>query len=79
MLVNNATTFVAGQLDLKVSAGMEIVDIELTGRAADHELYRFDNSTGARVIVASMTNAALDGNSGALLIVRTRGAGQPRG
>lgn len=75
VLVNNATTFVAGQLDLKVSAGMEIVDIELTGRAADHELYRFDNSTGARVIVASMTNAALDGNSGALLIVRTRGAG----
>ncbi len=75
VLVNNATTFVAGQLDLKVSAGMEIVDIELTGRAADHELYRFDNSTGARVIVASMTNAALDGNSGAVLIVRTRGAG----
>lgn len=75
VLVNNATTFVAGQLDLKVSAGMEIVDIELTGRAADHELYRFDNSTGARVIVASMSNAALDGNSGALLIVRTRGAG----
>lgn len=75
VLVNNATTFVAGQLDLKVSASMEIVDIELTGRAADHELYRFDNSTGARVIVASMTNAALDGNSGALLIVRTRGAG----
>lgn len=75
VLVNNATSFVAGQLDLKVSAGMEIVDIELTGRAADHELYRFDNSTGARVIVASMTNAALEGNSGALLIVRTRGAG----
>lgn len=75
VLVNNATTFVAGQLDLKVSAGMEIVDIELTGRATDHELYRFDNSTGARVIVASMSNAALDGNSGALLIVRTRGAG----
>ena len=75
ILVNNATTFVAGQLDLKVSAGMEIVDIELTGRAADHEVYRYDNSTGARVIVASMSNAALEGNSGALLIVRTRGAG----
>lgn len=75
VLVNSSTAFVAGQLDLKVSAGMEIVDVELTGRAADHQVYRFDNSTGARVIVASMTNAEFDGNTGALLIVRTRGAG----
>ncbi len=75
VLVNSSTAFVAGQLDLKVSAGMEIVDVELTGRAADHQVYRFDNNTGSRVIVASMTNAEFDGNTGALLIVRTRGAG----
>ncbi len=75
VLVSNTTSFVAGQLDIKVGAGMEIVDIELSNRAADHELQRFDNSNGARVVIASMTNAELQGNDGALLIIRTRGAG----
>lgn len=75
VVISNSATFVAGQLDLKVGAGMEIVDVELTGRAADHQVYRFDNNEGARVIIASMTNAALQGNDGAMLIVRTRGAG----
>lgn len=75
VMINNTTEFVAGQLDLKVSSDMEIVDVELAGRGVDHELLRFDNSTGARVIIASMTNAALQGNDGAVLIVRTRGAG----
>lgn len=75
VMVNNATAFVGGQLDINVGAGMEIVDIELTTRAAAHKLYRFDNNSGARVIIASMTNDELRGNSGAMLIVRTRGAG----
>lgn len=75
VMINNTTAFVGGQLDINVGAGMEIVDIELTERGADHTLYRFDNNSGARVVIASMANDELRGNSGAMLIVRTRGAG----
>lgn len=75
VMINNTTVFVGGQLDINVGAGMEIVDIELTERGADHKLYRFDNNSGARVVIASMANDELRGNSGAMLIVRTRGAG----
>lgn len=75
VMINNTTAFVGGQLDINVGAGMEIVDIELTERGADHKLYRFDNNSGARVVIASMANDELRGNSGAMLIVRTRGAG----
>lgn len=75
VMINNNTAFVGGQLDINVGAGMEIVDIELTERGADHKLYRFDNNSGARVVIASMANDELRGNSGAMLIVRTRGAG----
>ena len=75
VMINNSTAFVGGQLDINVGAGMEIVDIELTERGADHKLYRFDNNSGARVVIASMANDELRGNSGAMLIVRTRGAG----
>lgn len=76
VMINNTTAFVGGQLDINVAAGMEIVDIELTERGADHKLYRFDNNSGARVVIASMANDELRGNSGAMLIVRTRGAGK---
>lgn len=76
VMINNTTAFVGGQLDINVGAGMEIVDIELTERGADHKLYRFDNNSGARVVIASMANDELRGNSGAMLIVRTRGAGK---
>lgn len=76
VMINNTTAFVGGQLDINVGAGMEIVDIELTERGADHTLYRFDNNSGARVVIASMANDELRGNSGAMLIVRTRGAGK---
>lgn len=75
VMINNTTAFVGGQLDINVGAGMEIVDIELTERGADHKLYRFDNNSGARVVIASMANDEMRGNSGAMLIVRTRGAG----
>lgn len=75
VMINNTTAFVGGQLDINIGAGMEIVDIELTERGADHKLYRFDNNSGARVVIASMANDELRGNSGAMLIVRTRGAG----
>lgn len=76
VMINNTNAFVGGQLDINVGAGMEIVDIELTERGADHKLYRFDNNSGARVVIASMANDELRGNSGAMLIVRTRGAGK---
>ena len=75
VMINNTTAFVGGQLDINVGAGMEIVDIELSERGAAHKLYRFDNNSGARVVIASMANDELRGNSGAMLIVRTRGAG----
>lgn len=75
IMMNNAETFVAGQFDINVAEGVEIVDIRLADRTAMHDLYRFDNESGARVIIASMENAAMTGNDGAVVFVRVKGQG----
>lgn len=66
-------SLIAGQLDVILPAGTELVDAVLTERATDHAIFRYDNSNGARLIIASMTNDEFVGNDGALLILRVVG------
>ena len=67
--------FVAGQFDISVADGSEIVDARMSGNS--HSLYRFDNSESTRFIVASMENASIDMVGGNLLIIQVRGNAAP--
>lgn len=71
--LTNSEAFVAGQFDLKVAAGSEIVSIEAADRAGMHDMYTFDNLSNKRVILASLQNAVMQGNEGATVIVEVRG------
>lgn len=71
-LANNEN-FIAGQFDLTVDAGAEIVSVTAADRLGSHELYTFDNTDNTRVIVASMENAEISGNEGATIYVEVKG------
>lgn len=73
--LNNTDMLVGGQLDLTLPNGVELVSATLTERAAGHDLYRFDNSNGARLVIASLANAEISGNDGALVIIEVKGHG----
>lgn len=71
----NTDALVGGQIDLTLPTGVELVSATLTERAAGHDLYRFDNSNGARLVIASLANEQISGNEGALLIIEVKGHG----
>ncbi len=71
----NTDALIGGQIDLTLPAGVELVSATLTERAAGHDLYRFDNSNGARLVIASLANEQISGNEGALLIIEVKGHG----
>lgn len=78
MTLDNAETFIGGQMDLKLPAGMTLADVRLDSRAADHEVMTFDNGNGEyRLIILSMTNSAIQGNGGVLLHLTIDGVGNP--
>lgn len=71
----NTDVLVGGQIDLTLPTGVELVSATLTERAAGHDLYRFDNSNGARLVIASLANEQISGNEGALLMIEVKGHG----
>lgn len=71
----NTDALIGGQIDLTLPTGVELVSATLTERAAGHDLYRFDNSNGARLVIASLANEQISGNEGALLIIEVKGHG----
>lgn len=76
--VNNSERFTGGQLDVKLPSGMTLTDVQATDRAADHQVMVFDNGGGwYRIIMVSMGNAEISGNSCGLLILSTEGVGTP--
>lgn len=75
--ITNAATFVAGQMNILVPAGMEVVEISTADRADAQDLYRFDNSNGnVRLVLASMSNEAIEGNQGAVVYIDVTGRGR---
>lgn len=71
----NTDALIGGQIDLTLPTGVELVSATLTERAAGHDLYRFDNNNGARLVIASLANEQISGNEGALLIIEVKGHG----
>lgn len=71
----NTDALIGGQIDLTLPTGVELVSATLTERAAGHDLYRFDNSNGARLVIASLANEQISGNEGALLMIEVKGHG----
>ena len=71
--LNSTQAFVAGQLDIVLPAGSEIVSAEIVGMS--HQLYQFSNDGYTRMIVASMSNEELKGDQ--LLIIEVQGNGAP--
>lgn len=71
--LTNYEAFVAGQFDLKVESGAEIVSVYAGDRLASHELSTFDNAGQTRVIIASMENSQISGNEGTTVFVEVKG------
>ncbi len=71
--LTNNEAFVAGQFDLKVESGAEIVSVYAGDRLASHELSTFDNAGQTRVIIASMENSQISGNEGTTVFVEVKG------
>lgn len=69
----NKEAFVAGQFDLSVAPGSEIVSIKAANRISSHEMYLGDNMDFTRVVIGSMENAEIAGNDGATVIVEVKG------
>lgn len=69
----NKEAFVAGQFDLSVAPGSEIVSVKAANRISSHEMYLGDNMDFTRVVIGSMENAEIAGNDGATVIVEVKG------
>lgn len=73
--LNNSQTFIAGQFDVVLPAGVEFVDAKLAGRTSDHVLNVYYHDGYVTLQIFSFTNAEISGHSGALVVLETRGAG----
>lgn len=73
--LNNSQTFIAGQFDVVLPAGVEFVDARLAGRTSDHVLNVYHHDGYVTLQIFSFTNAEISGHSGALVVLETRGAG----
>lgn len=71
--LSSTQAFVAGQFDILLPEGCEIVNAELAGMS--HDLYQFNNDGYTRMIVASMNNEEIKGDQ--LLIIEVEGQGAP--
>lgn len=73
--LNNSQTFIAGQFDVVLPAGVEFVDAKLAGRTTDHVLNVYYHDGYVTLQIFSFTNAEISGHSGALVVLEPRGAG----
>ena len=73
--LNNSQTFIAGQFDVVLPAGVEFVDAKLAGRTTDHVFNVYYHDGYVTLQIFSFTNAEISGHSGALVVLETRGAG----
>ena len=74
--LTNAQTCVAFQMDVKLPAGMTLVNQGLTERADGHRLYTNNLANGAvRLVGMADDNAALLGNQGAVVYLDVAGEG----
>ena len=66
--LNNSTSYVGGQMDIKLPAGVTLMNESLGSRAGSHDINSADMGNGVhRVIVSSINNDELVGGEGAVL------------
>ncbi len=73
--LNNSTEFIAGQFDVILPAGVELLDAKLADRTSDHVIQVYQHEGSATILIFSMKNSKFSGHSGALVVLETRGAG----
>jgi len=71
----NSQAFVSGQFDIVLPVGAEIVEARAGERAANHNVLVFDNGDSTRILVASLENVAINGESGAVVYIDVTGSG----
>lgn len=76
VMLSNTDQLIAGQLDLKLASGMSVKNITTAERTSSHavESLEKDFST-VRVVLYSMENAVIEGESGAIIYVDVEGSG----
>ena len=76
VMLNNTVDMIAGQMDIKLPAGMSVRDVTVGERAESHSLETMEHGFDTlRVVLYSMENASIDGNSGAVVYVDVEGKG----
>lgn len=66
--LNNSTAYVAGQMDIKLPAGMTLLGESLSSRANGHSIYATDLSDGThRVIISTVENNEFNNSESAIL------------
>lgn len=73
--LNNSTEFIAGQFDVILPAGVELLDAKLADRTSDHVIQVYQHEGSATILIFSMKNSKFSGHSGALVVLEIRGAG----
>ncbi len=71
--LNNEVDFVSGQLDINLPGFAHVAGVTLADRANALESFVYENNGFTRVILTSLDNAAIQGNSGALLYIDVDG------
>lgn len=76
LMLNNPTEFLAGQIDFRISGNAAVTEIYTTERTQNHNVYTFDNSVNnQRIIITSMMNNAIAGDSGEIIFFDVEGKG----
>ena len=73
--LTNATTFLAGQMDIEVSGNASLKVVSDADRTSGHDVMSFDNSTSTRVMIVSLSNEEIAGNNGAVAYIEVEGRG----
>lgn len=77
--LNTANTYVGFQMDVKLPAGVTLLNETLGGRAADHSLYSNTLADGThRIVISSMENSEFNAGEEDLVILEVTGRNADR-
>lgn len=75
VILNNSTAFAAGQFDINLKSGSNLVRVVAAERTEGHQVAVYDNSLEeVRVVMFSMDNALMSGNTGAIAYLDVQGS-----
>lgn len=73
LVLNNGTSFIGGQFDIKLPSNCSLVEISGTDRTSNHEVMVYEHSGSARVMIVSLENATIIDNDGAIAFIDVDG------